>query len=283
MALESVIPNEETSVNDISHNQRKYALTDLLSGFAHWRIWLMLAYQDIKIRYRRSVLGPFWITLSMAITVYSMGYLYSHLFHIDLEIYFPFLVAGMLSWTLLSTTIMDLTDTFTNSDGLLKQIKLPFSVHIHRIITRNLLIFFHNIIVIVPILIFFHKVARIDLYTLMLIPALLIFYFNCITYGLVLAIIGTRYRDISQIIKSLMNVIMYLTPIMWNPIVLPAKDQLIIRFNPFYACVEILRAPLLGAPIMSWVYLVVGIVTVVGIFLCMALFPRYRARIIYWL
>lgn len=283
MSLESVISDNEINISSKKSTQRKYAWQDIKDGLTKWRVWLMLAYQDIKLRYRRSVLGPFWLTLSMAITVYSMGYLYSHLFHVDLEIYFPFLVAGMLTWALISTPIMELTDAFTSSDGLIKQIKLPYTVHIHRIVARNIIIFFHNILVLVPILFFFPKTAKIDIYTLMLIPALFILYFNSIVYGLVLAIIGSRYRDISQIIKSLMNVIMYLTPVMWNPIVLPAKDQYLIRFNPFYAFVDLMRDPLLGSPIPSWVFGVIGIITIIGLVLALSLFPRYRARIIYWL
>src|SRR5438128_5122767 len=94
-------------------NQKQLAWQDLKEGWRKWPIWLMLAYQDIKLRYRRSVLGPFWITLSMAISVYSMGYLYGHLFHSDLQVYFPFLVSGMISWALISSLISDLTDAFT--------------------------------------------------------------------------------------------------------------------------------------------------------------------------
>ncbi|MCW5583007.1 MAG: hypothetical protein KIT56_03835 [Gammaproteobacteria bacterium] len=123
-------------------NQKKLAWQDIKSGLLNWRIWVMLAYQDIKLRYRRSVLGPFWITLSMAITVYSMGYLYSHLFHVQLAEYFPYLVAGMLSWSLISTTVTDTVETFTANDALLKQIKLPYSLYVHRVVARNLLSFF---------------------------------------------------------------------------------------------------------------------------------------------
>src|SRR5438445_11911838 len=125
------------------------AFKDFKDGLCQWRIWLMLAYQDIKLRYLRSILGPFWITLSMAISVYSMGFLYSHLFHSDLQSYFPFLVGGMITWALISTLITELTDVFSTSANLLKQIKLPYTLYIHRIVARNIIIFFHNILVIV--------------------------------------------------------------------------------------------------------------------------------------
>ena len=92
--------------------QQQKALQDLLKGLSLWRIWVMMAWQDIYLRYRRSVIGPFWITLSMAITVYSMGFLYAHLWHVELKDYFPFLVTGMLSWALLAMLITEGTDVY---------------------------------------------------------------------------------------------------------------------------------------------------------------------------
>ncbi|HLB58330.1 MAG TPA: hypothetical protein VJL60_05900, partial [Gammaproteobacteria bacterium] len=128
--------NETITFQHQSQNQ--LAFTDLLSGLKSWRVWTLLAYQDIKLRYRRSVLGPFWITISMAITAYTMGYLYGHLFRSDLDTYIPYLTAGLLGWALISNSILELTETFTNYEGMLKQIKLPYSLYIHRVAARNI-------------------------------------------------------------------------------------------------------------------------------------------------
>ena len=170
------ITTEQTASDRITpptnRSQKTLAFQDLLDGIIKWRLWVMLSYQDIKLRYRRSILGPFWITISMAITSYSMGYLYGHLFHIDLQTYYPFIVAGMLSWTLISTLLSDLTDAFTNAENLIKQIKLPYTIHINRVVARNMIIFFHNIIVYLPIIAIFHQVAKINLHALLLIPGL---------------------------------------------------------------------------------------------------------------
>lgn len=264
-------------------NSRRLALNDIKEGLSKWRIWLMLAYQDIRLRYRRSVLGPFWITLSMAITVYSMGYLYSHLFRSDIKSYFPFLVAGMLGWTLISTQVTELTEALTTSDGLIKQVKLPYSLYIHRVSFRNILIFFHNLLVMVPIFIFFHDSVKINGYTLLLIPGLFIIYLNSICYGIVLAMIGARYRDIMQVIKSLIQVSFFLTPVMWNPSILPPQDQYIVFFNPFYAFIELLRAPLLGTMPALATLALVAFVTLIGAAIAIRMLTRYRARIVYWL
>lgn len=264
-------------------NQSFLAQQDLTQGLKQWRIWLMLAYQDIKLRYRRSVLGPFWITISMAITVYSMGFLYAHLFRTDMKQYYPFLVAGMLSWSLLSNVIIDLTETFTNGDGLIKQIKLPYSLYIHRIAARHLIIFFHNLLVMIPILVIFHDSVKINQYTLLLLPNLLLTYINTISFGLILAMIGARYRDVSQIIKSLIQVAFFVTPVMWNPAVLPEQYQKFLYANPFYIFVELMRAPLTGQPNSLLVLSIAAVITLLGMSICWLMFKRYRARIIYWL
>jgi lipopolysaccharide transport system permease protein len=263
--------------------QRKLAFKDLLDGVMQWRVWLVLAYLDVKLRYRRSVLGPFWLTISMAITSYSMGYLYGHLFHTDLQSYFPFLVAGMLTWALLSSQITDLTDSLSSAEGLIKQIKLPYSIYIHKVAARNFIIFFHNILVIIPILAIFHEVAKVNWNTLLLIPGLFVLYLNSIFYGLILGMIGARYRDIAQIIKSLIQVAFFLTPVMWNPDILPAKDWYVVTFNPFYAFIELIRKPLLGMqPSTTTIEMAAGL-TLFGAIVCFSMFSKYRSRIVYWL
>jgi lipopolysaccharide transport system permease protein len=262
---------------------RKLARKDMMDGLLQWRIWFTLAYQDVKLRYRRSVLGPFWITISMAITTYSMGYLYGHLFHTDLQIYFPFLVSGMLSWGLISAQLSDLTDAFSGMENMIKQIKLPYSLYIHRVVTRNIITFFHNILVIVPIIAIFHEYAKINFNTMLLIPGLIIIYFNAVTFGLMFAMIGARYRDIAQVIKSLIQVAFFLTPVMWSPDILPAKDKFIVLLNPFYAFVELVREPLLGRiPTLSTLIMAAS-VTVLGTYLSLKMFSKYRSRIVYWL
>jgi lipopolysaccharide transport system permease protein len=263
-------------------SQTDLARKDVMQALKDWRIWLMLSYQDIKLRYRRSVLGPFWITLSMAITVYSMGYLYGHLFRIELEQYYPFLVAGMLSWSLISTVILDMIDGLINSESLIKQIKLPYTLYIHRIASRNILIFFHNMLVIIPILAIFHQFAKVNLNTLLLMPSLCVIYLNSITYGIVLGMIGARYRDVSQIVKSLVQVIFFVTPVMWAPRVLGPSSYL-ADFNPFYAYIEIIRQPLLGHLPTPTNVLVVSLVSLFGLLLSFSMLRKYRARIVYWL
>lgn len=189
----------------------------------------------------------------------------------------------MLGWSFISIMVTELTDGLVSVDAFIKQIKLPYTLHIHRIITRNLIIFFHNIIVIIPILVLFHEFAKVNLNTLLLLPGLLIIYVNAITYGLILAMLGARYRDISQIIKSLIQVIFFVTPVMWAPDVISARHYYFVEYNPFYAFIELIRAPMLGAPPNQISVMVVMFLTLLGMAIAFKFFVRYRSRIIYWL
>jgi lipopolysaccharide transport system permease protein len=275
--------SQERDVTFPSDDQKKFAWLDIKEGIQAWQIWGTLGYQDIKQRYKRSMLGPLWITLSMAVTVYSMGFIYSQLFKTNLQDYYPFLVAGMIAWTFISTLILDFSEGFLNDSGLIKQIKLPYSLHIHRIAARNLLIFFHNLIVMIPIFFIFHQSVSLNLNTLFLIPALAIIYLSSIFFGLIIAMICARYRDIPPIIKSSIQVIFFITPVMWQPQSLIGKQHLIVDFNPLYAFLEMIRAPLLGnLPSLTNIFVVL-IVTFLGFLLSFYMLTRYRKRIIYWL
>ncbi len=113
------------------------ALRDIADGLRHWRLWGLMGWQDIRQRYRRSLLGPFWLTLSMGILVGSLGVLYGVLFSVPIDDYLPFLALGFLAWGLMSGIINEGCTAFIESEHVIKQVKLPFSVFVVRVIWRN--------------------------------------------------------------------------------------------------------------------------------------------------
>lgn len=257
------------------------ACDDIIEALKAWRIWLLLAWHEVKLRYRRSTLGPFWITISMAITIYTMGVLYGHLFKMDLTLYYPFLATGILGWNLISLIINDATMTFVTADQFIKQMKQPYLFFVLQSVTRNFIIFFHNILVLVPLIFFFH--LKINWNTLFILVSLILLWVNAVTYSMILALIGTRFRDIPLLVASLIQVVFFLTPIMWSPIFLPLRYHYIIDFNPFAQFMELFRSPLLGNLPSNYTLLTTLGLTVFGVFSSFIIFSRYRARIAYWL
>lgn len=263
------------------HANTRLALIDIRDGLKEWRIWLLLAWQDIQLRYRRSTLGPFWITLSMAITIYTLGLLYGRLFKVNLSQYYPFLASGILTWGLIASLLTEGVSIFVEAEPFIKQMKQPFSVFVFRVVSKCFIVFLHNILVLLPIIFIFG--VKINVCTLFIPLSLAIIWVNGVSYGAILALLGTRFRDIAQLIISLVQVVFFLTPIIWSPSILPKRYHYIIRLNPFAQFMELLRNPLLGSLPSPYTLLFIGGVTLFGLSISFRIFTRYRARIAYWL
>lgn len=257
------------------------AYTEIKAIFLKWPIWLLLGTQDIKLRYRRSVIGPFWITISMAVTIYSMGFLYGHLFKVDLNYYFPYLATGIIGWSLISTLMIEGSNVYLESENYIKNQDSFLSLFMMRLILKNGIIFLHNLIAFIPIIFIFH--IGVGFKTLLIIPGLLIIGINTICWGTLAAIIGTRYRDFTPIIVSLVQIIFFLTPIVWFPNLLPTQYQWIINYNPCNQFLNLIRAPLMNQVISVNTICVVSIVSFIGLLLYVHFINQYKHRIVFWL
>ncbi len=112
-----------------------------VEGFGKRELWLHLGWQDIKQRYRRSVLGPFWITIATGATAVAMGRLYSKLFKLELAEHLPYVTLGLIIWNLINASILEGADVFVANEGLIKQLPTPLSVHVYRLVWRQIILF----------------------------------------------------------------------------------------------------------------------------------------------
>ncbi len=253
---------------------------DLIAGFKAWRLWTMLGWNDIVQRYRRSALGPFWITLSMAIFIVLLGVIYSRIFKTDIATYLPYIATGIITWGFISGTTIECCAAFVDSGAIIKQIRLPFTLYVLKVVWRNLIILFHTIILIVPIGLVFH--LKVSLADLLVVPGLVLMFANQIWIGIVVAILSTRFRDVVQLIATAIQIAMFATPIMW-PVSSLGDARIIADVNPLYHLIEIVRSPLLGeAPSPSSWFVMTGL-SAAGYLLAIALLRRSSRRIVYWL
>jgi homopolymeric O-antigen transport system permease protein len=254
---------------------------ELFAGLLAWPIWVMLGWDDIRQRYRRSLLGPFWITLSMAVFIFVLGIIYSRLFHTDIKVYLPFLAVGFIVWGFLASSANESCLAFQEGHQIIKQIKLPYSVYVLRIIWRNFIVFFHTIIIFLPIAVFF-KLSPSLTTMLLALPGLCLIVLNVFWVGIVLAIVSTRYRDIQPIVVTTIQLAMFATPIMWQADSL-GEATIVAEVNPIYHLIELVRAPMLGTPpeLLSW--LVAGALAAAGWLSAACLLVAKARRIVFWL
>ena len=260
------------------------AWADLAEGFGKRELWLHLGWQDIKQRYRRSVLGPFWITIATGTMACALGGLYSVLFDLPLAEHLPYVTLGLIIWNLINAAILEGADVFVANEGLIKQLPTPLSVHVYRLVWRQVILFGHNAIIFVIIAIIFPQPWTWT--DLAVIPAMALIVLNCVWVALCFGILATRYRDISPLLFSLVQLLFYMTPIIWNDSMLREQGAgtwaKIIEFNPLLHYVDIVRAPLLGADQEWRHWMVVLVLTVVGWTVTLLAMRQYRSRVAYW-
>jgi ABC-2 type transport system permease protein len=260
------------------------AVADLTDGLRRHQLWLHLGWQDIKQRYRRSLLGPIWITIATGTTAVAMGGLYSKLFHLELSVHLPYVTLGLIIWGLISASILEGAEVFVANEGLIKQLPTALSVHVYRLVWRQTLLFAHNIVIYVIIAMIYPKPW--SWADLSVIPALALIMLNCIWVSLVFGIVGTRFRDIGPLLNSVVQLLFFMTPIIWNDQTLARQGAgrwgTIIEFNPLLHYLDIVRAPLLGAQQELRHWLVVIVLTVIGWILAAFAMRQYRSRVPYW-
>jgi ABC-2 type transport system permease protein len=274
------ISENATVVNNTQNLASHDETNDLMRGIAAYQVWGTLGWHDIKQRYRRSVLGPFWFTLSTAILVLVLGALYSTLLNQEIHNYLPYLAVGLVVWQYLAASVTEGCTAFIGSTYLIKQIRLPLTVHVCRIAWRNFAILLHSLPVVVIMLIIFGKWPTIEFLLLPL--GLFILLLHGVWLGIVLGILSARFRDISPIVTNLVQVAFFFTPVMWSPEIL--KDRAwVAHYNPLYHMIELIRAPITGRPILweSWAWSIGFLV--IGFFFAQFLMRRYRNRVPYWL
>ncbi len=245
------------------------------------RIWRVLAMNDILARYRGSLIGPFWITLTQGAFVLGIGLLYSQLFKMSTKDYIPLLANGVILWGLFASIILEGCETFIYSASIIKQTSLPLPSFLWRVVTRNLIIFLHQAVVLVIVALWFGYLLKIQLWWAVIGIALGVV--NVAWMGLVVGIICTRFRDMPQVIGSAMQMLFFLTPVLWDPKQASPKAAALLSVNPFYHMLAVTRDPLMGRTPHLNSFIVLIVMAVVGWLAAFAFFAGVRRRVVHYL
>ena len=255
------------------------AVRDVRDGILLWPLWGRLGWNDILQRYRRSLLGPFWLTASMAIMVVALGTLYANLFKVEIQDFMPFLCVGLLVWNYISSVIGEAGTLFTGSESYIKQIRLPYSLYVYRFVWSRIVIFAHNFVIYFGILLYFAIWPGAII--LLAIPGFILVTLNVALGSISIGMASARFRDIPQLVGSVIQIAFFMTPVMWKPELLEGRTY-IVELNPFYHLIEVMRAPLLGKPFPVDSYIALGLITIVNLLVATVFFRRFRSRIAYW-
>jgi lipopolysaccharide transport system permease protein len=280
--VDAILDANATTATTVELTAAQRAHRDIVDGLNLWPVWGALAWHDTRIRYVRTLLGPLWITVSMAVSVFALGFVFSKIFNTDLTTYLPFLTAGLLIWGFISGVLLEAAATFPSAQLIILSVSAPYSMHAYRGVLRQIIIFGHNVLVYLGVVLFVG--VSVTPATLLFFPALILVCIVMAWVTLMVALIGTRFRDLQPIITTILQLFFFITPLIWDRDQLAGRAHPIwVDINPFYHLVEIMRAPMLGkVPSLLTVAVVVAI-AVGGWIATYAMFARFRRRIPYWL
>ena len=261
--------------------RQRLAVLDVSDACRLWRLALTLGWFDIRLRYRGSMLGPFWLTLSTAVMVAALGVLYSRLFNMELHDYLPFLALSLVLWNVLQTVISEACTCFTSAESTIRSMRMPFTLHPMRVVVRNLIVLAHNVVVIVAVYAWFDNWP--GWRALEAVPSLLLWVIDGLAVCLLLGPIGARFRDIPPIIASIIQIAFFVSPIIWKPELLKGRALELLWLNPFFTMLEIVRAPMLGEAVSLQVWASALGYSALLIGTAWLLFARTRARLAFWI
>jgi len=260
------------------------AREDLVGGLRRYDLWGRLGWLEIKRRYRRTMVGPFWACISLLLFVIVIGSVGSGLLSKQSAEYLPFLVAGMVVWVMLQSTMLESVNVFVAGSSLIRQMNFEYSVLVYSLVWRNVIVFAHNLLVYLLILLIFAP-GKLGFANLLALPGLIIMAVNCAWISLLLGMVSLRFRDLQQLVMSIVQVSMFVTPLFWPPDGLEGLRRVFfVELNPLYHLLTIVRDPLLGGKLPAANSCIAAtLITITGWALTYALFAKYRKRIPYWL
>lgn len=259
---------------------------ELLSLTRNFELWSTLAWSDTKLRYRRTKIGPLWVSLSTGLTVLMVGMVYGGIFGtptgMTLGGYIAFFACGLVIWTFISSTVTESCTVFVQAGPLIKALPVPLLLHVFRMMARNLVLLGHNVLVIV--ILWLVTPWALSWSTLLVVPGFILLFLALVGVVLTLSVVCARFRDIQQIVGALLQLMFLLTPIIWPPEALAAtRAKLLLVLNPVYYLIEVVRGPLLGTPVDPKIWGVAALLALVSFYVGLVAYGRYRHRIAYWL
>jgi lipopolysaccharide transport system permease protein len=254
---------------------------DLAQTLSGWRLWTTLGANDIAQRYRRSRLGQFWITASMAVFIAAIGSVYALLFRMNLRDQLPHVVIYYTAWSFMSSCVNEGAGAFIDAERYLRQEQLPKLTFVLRVVWRNLLAYLHNLVLVpIALLVFGLAVTPAAFEALAGVAFMLV---NVTLAVVIVSMLCTRFRDLRQLVQSVVQIAFLTSPVMWRPDTMPARARALVDFNPIAAHLRLIGEPLLGGQPSPMLYAMCGGVTAVLLLIAIPLFVRFRERLVYWL
>jgi len=258
------------------------AVRDIREALGTYHLIGTLGWQDVGPRYRRSRVVAFWLTINIAVMLGALGLVFGTLFGQPMREFLPFLAVGLIVWNFISASINEGCTALSDASGIVLQVRMPLWVHVARVMWKNLMIFGHNILIIpLVFLVFWRPISPV---ALLAIPGFLLLVANLLWIMMIVSVVCARFRDITQIVTNAVQVLFYLTPVIWNAEIMANRvGKTLLYGNPFYSLMTIVRAPLLGDIPSALNWTIAAGMAIIGWTIALWFYGNRLKRVPYWL
>src|SRR5882757_3071670 len=188
-----------------------------------------------------------------------------------------FVGLGIVIWTAITSLVTEGSTTFLRNANLIISSNVSIDCYVGRAVFKTMIIFFHHIVLYFLGLVFL--LIPLSWTSLLAIPGLALLFVNGYWVVVVLAFLCARFRDIEQIIRNLLQLAFFVTPVFWNPDVVAAGKRTFVDYNILFYFIEIVRGPLLGhVPPLNY-YVVVVAFTAFGYATAFLVYRRMRRQL----
>jgi ABC-2 type transport system permease protein/lipopolysaccharide transport system permease protein len=261
--------------------KKNLALKDLFKEFSNYQTWFFLARFDLKLKYRRAFLGPWWVVLGMGLSAGILCLLWSTIFNLYWRDYLTYLFSGFIIWMYISSIVIEAPSIFSANKHLITSTNATPVFYVLRKCSLSLLLFLHHLPLIFIVIILVNP--EIDLRVIFTFPlAIFIVFINAVFVTLSFGFLGARFRDVEPTVQSLMAPMFLLTPVLWKPEMLGESINL-IYFNPFTYFVGILRNDITGMEFDAYLWIGSFAITFANIIIFLFIYSSKKNRLIFWL
>ena len=256
-------------------------LKDNLRALSNWRVWWHLGMADVRNRFAKSLVGPVWIVLNLALWVGGIGIVYAALFGQKLETFLPFLTIGFVVWGYLIQVIIDGGNAFVFAEGYIKQFTYPKQIYVLRVIVNASVPFVIGLAIFFVVMALLRRTFGWEM--LWALPGIALLLVANYLHATFMAYSSARFRDLPHGMTALLQVLFFVTPVFFTVDTLKQRQlDFVYAYNPLYYLIEVVRHPLVHLePAPLSVYAAVAIY--LGIVLLAVLFVvrRLDRRIVY--
>jgi lipopolysaccharide transport system permease protein len=223
------------------------------SGLGLSEIWefrellYLLIWREIKGRYRQMALGPTWIIIKPFITMVVLSLVFGTLAKLPSDgVPYPlFSYTGILPWTLFAVSLSKSSTSLVTNMGVISKVYFPRLVVPVSNACAGLVDFFMSFLILVGMMLFYGYMPGTKMLLLPLYLALAVT--SALAVGLWLATLAVKFRDVAYGVEHMLQVVMYLTPVVYPASMVPEKWRTLYLLNPMAQVVEGFRWAMLGA------------------------------------